>query len=240
MGNELSLPDWVAELLEEEEDADMEAVVAAMGAFATWKSQPLFKWQEERCNWDNYVKRLEHKKEFDRDHRMSLHSFNKLVRILEPSITVDYVKSMNSTPDASGPIFPELVVATGIRWLAGGVYSDITKWSGMSSSSFYRIRDMFLDAVIYAEALQITWPKDQQELDDLARGFKQKSTHSLFRYCVGALDGILIRIRQPRDVPNPRDYFSGHYQAMGLNVQAVCDASLRFTYLTIGGPGKNA
>ena len=39
------------------------------------------------------------------------------------------------------------------------------------------------------------------------------------------------------DVPHPSDYFSGHYQRYGLNIQAMCDANLRFTYLSITGPG---
>jgi hypothetical protein len=53
----------------------------------------------------------------------------------------------------------------------------------------------------------------------------------------GALDGLFVKIIQPGSVACPRDYFSGHYQAMGINVQAMCDSKSRFIYVAIGGPG---
>jgi hypothetical protein len=40
------------------------------------------------------------------------------------------------------------------------------------------------------------------------------------------------------DVSNPGDYFSGHYQRFGLNVQAMVDSRLRFTYVAVAAPGK--
>jgi len=40
---------------------------------------------------------------------------------------------------------------------------------------------------------------------------------------VGALDGGLCRIKTPRlsETLNVKGYFSGHYQTMGVNVQAM-------------------
>jgi hypothetical protein len=32
-------------------------------------------------------------------------------------------------------------------------------------------------------------------------------------------------------------FFSGHYQKYGVNIQACCDTSCRFTFVGIGGPG---
>ena len=188
-------------------------------------------------DWDAHVERLEHKGEFEKFYRMNLTTFNKLLAILRPRITIDYTRSMNSSPDSSNPTFPEYVVVVGIRWLSGSVYADVTEFVKISITSFYRCRDMFLDAVVEAEALQINWPKDQTELGEIAEDFKDKSDYELLKQCVGAIDGILIHILQPSGVENPRDYFSGHYQTMGLNIQAVCDAHLRFTHFAVGGPG---
>lgn len=39
------------------------------------------------------------------------------------------------------------------------------------------------------------------------------------------------------DVPNARDYFSGHYQRYVINAQAVCDHEYRFMWLGVHGPG---
>ena len=36
----------------------------------------------------------------------------------------------------------------------------------------------------------------------------------------------------------PLAYYSGHYCAYGLNVQAACDARLRFIFLGVVAPGK--
>ena len=62
--------------------------------------------------------------------------------------------------------------------------------------------------MITCPALALKWPDDQASLDKVARGFETKSDHGLMNHCVGAIDGILIKILQPRNVPNPRDYFS--------------------------------
>jgi hypothetical protein len=52
------------------------------------------------------------------------------------------------------------------------------------------------------------------------------------------LDGYFCKITKPRKVENTADYYSGHYSLYGINVQAMCDSRLRFTYLGILGPGR--
>ena len=59
--------------------------------------------------------------------------------------------------------------------------------------------------------------------------------------CVGALDGMLQPINCPRWTDcngNQRSYHSGHYNCHGLNVQAMCDAHLRFIMFSVCAPGK--
>jgi hypothetical protein len=97
---------------------------------------------------------------------------------------------------------------------------------------------MFLDAVLAADALAIKWPGGNiVELDTLAYGFRLKSSHGIIDKCIGALDGMLVYTEQPKNVDNPRAYFSGHYEHMGVNVQAVCDSNLRFIYIATAAPG---
>jgi len=54
-----------------------------------------------------------------------------------------------------------------------------------------------------------------------------------------ALDGWLCRVRVPsaNEATKVKDYFSGHYQCHGVNVQATCDASCCFTSLSVLCPG---
>ena len=73
-----------------------------------------YKWQDTRLNWEEHVDKLRHTNSFAQKYRMSYDAFNKLLGILRPFITVNAIKSMNSCPESSGPIYPELIMAMGI------------------------------------------------------------------------------------------------------------------------------
>ena len=197
-----------------------------------------FKWENTRLNWNEHVTKLLHTKEFDQTYRMSHDAFKNLLEILRPMITVDVVKSCNSMP-SSEPIYPELVMHIGVRWLAGGSYADIRDVAGVSTASVVRCRNMFMDAVLESSDLDFKFPQTMEEVTEAAMRFQEKSSNGAMTGCVGCVDGILIPIQQPSGVDNPRAYFSGHYHMMGLNVQAVCDERLRFTYIAVAAPGKS-
>jgi len=59
--------------------------------------------------------------------------------------------------------------------------------------------------------------------------------------CIGALDGLLLLIQAPsrEEASNAQQFFSGHYQQMGLNVQALVDSNLRFLYAGILKGGRS-
>ena len=205
-------------------------------------TEKLFRWNEERLDWDAYVRKLNHRKEFQKTFRMEESSFNLLCTLLRPSITVDVTRARASGAE---PIYPELVMAIGLRWLAGGQWADICNSFCVSKASMYRIRNLFLDAVMDCDALAIKFPETVDELTDQARRFASKSSADIIRGCVGAIDGILICIIQPTrnnkgtyEVINVRDFFSGHYKRLGLNVQAVSDERLRFLYAGVAMPGS--
>ena len=82
-------------------------------------------------------------------------------------------------------------------------------------------------------------PKGKDALHDLAGRWSKCSTaFGLMNGHIGALDGWLPRTESPRDVTNTADYFSGHYQCYGLNVQAMCGPDLEFLYVSVVAPGK--
>jgi hypothetical protein len=53
------------------------------------------------------------------------------------------------------------------------------------------------------------------------------------------LDGLLLPIQTPSttETGHVKSYFSGHYQAYGINVQAACDARCQFVYASLAAPG---
>jgi hypothetical protein len=79
---------------------------------------------------------------------------------------------LNSCPE---PIFPELVLASGLPWLAGGSYLDQHHVYGFSRSSYYRVQDVFLDPVLNCDALAIKFPDTAEELESVPVQFEAKS-----------------------------------------------------------------
>jgi hypothetical protein len=134
-----------------------------------------------------------------------------------------------------------MIVAIGIRVLAGGNYDDIMNTFGMSKSGFFYSRKKFLNAVLGCEALAISLPTLPEEWEKIRKGFAAKSAYRVLKGCVGALDGFF----QPTICPSllesmgfPRSYYSGHYNSYGINCQAMCDSRLRFLFFSVIAPGQ--
>ena len=58
---------------------------------------------------------------------------------------------------------------------------------------------------------------------------------------MGEIDGLFVKVHRPSMKEcgyNPQAYFSGHYMAHGLNIQAICDSDCCFTFFDVVAPGK--
>ena len=78
---------------------------------------------------------------------MSYNDFESLLEALEEALTVSFAKSRAST-DGNDPIYPEIIMACGLRFLAlGDNPATLSDLYGMSVSSAKRVINMFLDAV---------------------------------------------------------------------------------------------
>jgi hypothetical protein len=152
-------------------------------------------------------------------------------------ITVDETRSRAST-EGNEPIYHELIAGAGLRFLGGADKASLSEIFGISDSSTLRIIDMFLNAVIGCYALSMVVPVTHDALLLGAHDFNNISGCGLFFGVVGAIDGWLCCTDRPSDVTNATDYYSGHYQRFGINVQAMCDANLRFIYVGTAGPGS--
>jgi hypothetical protein len=78
---------------------------------------------------------------------MSLDSFHKLLSYIKPILAIDERMAWLH----GGPILPELHLYYMLRWLAGGSYSDIYMYVGVSKSSFYRICWQTIFALCHCE-----------------------------------------------------------------------------------------
>ena len=170
--------------------------------------------------------------------------FDNLLAAIRPAITVDYMRSSNST-SGNDPIYPEIILGMGLRFIGlGSALQDLADLYGMSLPSARRAINAFLDAIDYnteLEELQVRLPDpaNREALDDLAHRWSSCSTaFGLFTHNLGCMDGWFPRTEMPRDVDNQTDYYSGHYQCHGLNIQALCDPDLLFLYVAVAAPGK--
>jgi DDE superfamily endonuclease len=166
---------------------------------------------------------------------MSYQSFYKLLGYICPKLEADHrMASLRG-----GVILPELRLYCTLRWLAGGSYTGILLFCGISQASFYRVCWQTLEAICNCEELKLHFPSTLEECQEDTAGFRSIGHGEAFVTCVGAVTGYLHATDAPSKhiVHNVRSYFSGHYQRYGVNVQAVCDHLSRFTYIAVAGPG---
>ncbi|KAL3761004.1 hypothetical protein ACHAWU_004624 [Discostella pseudostelligera] len=208
------------------------------------KRQKQVKVKYDRTDWWRHAENLVKTNRFHKQHRMPKEHFDYLVDALRDCLTVDRLRSMNST-SGNEPIIPEMIVACGLRYLglASNPY-DLSQIYGISDSSVHRCINSFMDAIDFnteCKELQISLPDptSKRELRELEDKWRKVSTaHGIMGGFLGAIDGWLPRIEMPWEVNNQVDYFSGHYQCYGLNVQAMCDPDLIFMFMSVTAPGK--
>ena len=166
---------------------------------------------------------------------MTHESFVLLLNKIKP-----HIASPDQTMGAlrGGVILPELRLYATIRWLAGGSYTDICFFCGISKTAFYECVWSTIHGI--NQAIEIKFPSSPMECAELAADFETVSHRGVFKNVVGAVDGYLMAINTPKkkEAKNVRSYFSGHYQRNGINVQACCDRHCRFTFIGIGGLGN--
>ena len=104
----------------------------------------------------------------------------------------------------------QIVMASGLRWLAGCPCLDIHISMGISLPSVYRFRDIFLVAVNSTPELNLVFPQTDAEIKKASEDFKTRSKSGIIAGCVSCIDGYLATITRPRLDEcnwNPQAYF---------------------------------
>ena len=190
------------------------------------------RYPRKRLTWTEHATLCVLDGSFRRMYRMSYATFMKLVDILSPLLSAHVSSRLR--------IDYRNQVAMTLRWLAGASYLDIAHLFGVSRSTFYYCRNRVVNAILRSNDVgNLTWPTTSTKLSENARGFRALSTSGFLDYCVGAIDGLFIRIKAPsqRESPNTKRFYSGHKCSYGLNLQAVCDHRLRILAASMNTPG---
>ena len=192
-----------------------------------------------RMDWE--AEKVRGFSDFSSDYRMDVDSFDRLLDLIRDKIQIDAKRSSRQTHKS--PIRPEHVLSMTICYLAGGRVIHLKKLHGLKKAMCYRYINHCMEALeelLSTEALAIKFPSTKEDFYDAAKIFQYYSTDGVINGCVGALDGWFCFITCPsvKETDYPQRYYSGHYMAYGLNVQACCDAFSRFTYASILYPGS--
>jgi hypothetical protein len=170
--------------------------------------------------------------DFSKAYRMSPTSFMKLWNKIKDK----YPAASNAKyiPNKFGirPIPSKTRLAVALRMFAGASYADVRALFNMSNKQVYRSMWLTVDAVNNTKEFDIGVDFDDAEaLDGLARGFASRSSRGVMRGTIGAVDGLLIKVRAGG--PKPRSLYcrKGFY---ALNMQAVCDADRKIIDFLLG------
>lgn len=181
-----------------------------------------------------------------RAYRMLAPSFWKLLALLDP-----YLNSMSKHHKIKGGGAKNGIISNAtrlscaIRYFAGGRPEDIGLVHGVSHCQVFISVWKIVDAVNQTEALRIKFPTEHKEQRILAAGFKTTSKAG-FNCCVGAINGMLLRIEQPSLAcceiakVGRKKFFCGRKKKFGLGLQGICDAHGRFADIEIGHPATTS
>lgn len=172
---------------------------------------------------------------FISEYRVDPGGFDVLNQLLSSSLERD-VKYSNLSVSKSGSasITSASRLGAALIMLGGGRRLEAMRTHGISMPTAYDNFHRVIEAINTHPALDIVCDNSLPELQRRSVHFMERSTHELFKYCTGAIDGLAIHIRAPSnsEVMNQSRFYSGSKKKYCLNMQGVCDAQCRFIAVT--------
>lgn len=162
--------------------------------------------------------------EFRSAFRMSREVFQDLLKIVRKDIQKNVEMGRRSRRTT---VPPDMRLAITLRILAGGDLWDLLAIYHVKAST---IRRAFEDTInSLNKRLKLPGlPRSMEGLHRTALEFKMsRRSPSPFNGCVGALDGLAVKIKKPREENNPAVYYS-RKDFYALCVQALVDSNYRF------------
>ena len=107
--------------------------------------------------------------------------------------------------------------------LGGGRRLGAMRTHGMSMPTVYDKFHRVIEAINTDPTLEIICDNRPPELQRHSAHFMERSSHELFKYCTGAIDGLAIHIRAPSntEVMTQSRFFSGSKKKYCMNIVIV-------------------
>ena len=163
-------------------------------------------------------------KEFLSVFRMYRSDFYELLEWIRPNITKDVEMGKRGSNET---VLPDSRLAISLRMLAGERYGDLMILYCIEQCTVYNVFHDTVHALNKVLKFPLL-PKPDEGLRRLANGMKlSRCGGNPLTGCIGALDGICIKIDKPRAELNPALFYcrKGYY---AIPVQALVDHFYRF------------
>lgn len=222
-----------------DEDDDIELFIFPFFLRAVHqRNSPLF-----RKRWDDkYLVNLAvNESSFVAEYRLDPGGFDVLNKLLGDDIARNVkFSTLASSRSGSAPISTGSRLGAALIMLGGGRRIEAMRTHGISKSTAYDNFDRVIKAINAHPALAIKCDNSIKGLRERSADFRKRSTHEIFKYCTGAIDGLAITIRAPskKSVLNQARFFSGSKKKYCINMQAVCDSKCRFLAVTFKHVGS--
>jgi hypothetical protein len=169
-----------------------------------------------------------------RTFRMELSHVMELFALIADDLYVDQRKAFNSSGSA---IQPEVRLLMAIRWCAGASYLDLMIIFGVSKALFFQSLWRVFTCLVNRQPVVLKLGEDACR--QRSEGFLARQRQPVFKHAIGAVDGILVACRCPylSEYPRPVQFWTrkGYF---AFNVQAMCDAARRITFISMDCPGS--
>ena len=175
-----------------------------------------------RMDWQTRLDTLSPKK-FRRRHGMCRELFDETLERVRPKLAMsqNHCFSEQEVP-------PEVSLSIALRFMAGGSHLDIADLHGVDERSVYRHFHRVVDAIneTYDISVDVT---DDDVVNELEAGFRANSMNQAVEGAIGAVDGLLIRMRCPtaKESSNARRFFC-RKKHHALNLQVSMTLKPRF------------
>ena len=143
----------------------------------------------------------------------------------------------------NGRITTEIHLACALRYFAGGSYLDITVSHGIGKTDLYCSIWAVVHATNVCTMLQFSFPTTLSECKSISNEFSHRCKAG-FSNCIGCIDGMLVWTEKPSKKQcmevgvDDGKIYCGWKGKFSLNLQAVCDAKCRFTYIFLQHPAS--
>lgn len=188
-----------------------------------------------RIRWNcKYLTHLAQKEgTFVAEYRLTPQVFNILVDMLTPALEGDKEMAMLAmAKSGSGQISIASRIGCALIMLGGGRHMEAMRTHGVSQTFVYENLQKVVNAINDHPGLAITCSNKDVDILKRADAFAKKSSHKLFKFCVGSIGGLAITIRAPsrKKFRVQKQFMSGSKKKFCLNMQGnVCYSVLQLT-----------